>query len=450
MATEEELRTQLAAATVRGDRRSEVTIRFALAGALRQRGAHVESRDEWLRVAELFRASGSTKNLSAALNNLGLVSIALNDFDGARQAFNEAIDLSSRAGDFDAVRRTLGNFAAAVSDAGDFDAARMLHQQALEIASTSNDRAGMARSLSNLAWTDLRLGSDRAAVTVSKAVEMAAGVIDPRVLATVTHTHALICLREGEYEISIDEAEWCRRSFSYLREHDWVSLSTSTARIAAATGGDWTEVVSAMSAALAAISSAQLRRGLAQRCVGLARLAAAAGQPAVAVELCELATAVADALEDAPLRDAAQGQRHQRGASSPQGAAVLTSSQAMFQPSGQPVNLIAVPWLQRRYGERPPVPAPVARGRDLIVGPLTLIDLTSAGQGWSLFQDLTGLLGAETNYDAEERIRAIIEQNDPLLAKAVEYDTEADNVSISAKNRDDILAVAAWVLSGIG
>src|SRR5262249_15849798 len=155
-------------------------------------------------VAELLRAAGASKNLSSTLNNLGLLYIALNDFDGARQTFNEAIDLSSRAGDFDAVRRALGNFAAAVSDAGDFEAARLLHQQALEIASQSNDLAGMARSLSNLAWTDLRLGSERAVVSASKAVELAAGVVDPSVLATVTHTHALVCLREGAYDISID------------------------------------------------------------------------------------------------------------------------------------------------------------------------------------------------------------------------------------------------------
>jgi tetratricopeptide (TPR) repeat protein len=447
MATEAELRTQLAAITARGDRKSEVTIRFELARALRQRGALSESRDEFLRVAELLRAAGAGKNLSATLNNLGLVCIALNDRDGAGRAFNEAIDLSSRVGDFDAVRRTLGNFAAAVSDAGDFEAARMLHEQALEIASKSNDRAGMARSLSNLAWTDLRLGSERAAVTASKAVELATGVIDPRVLATVTHTHALVCLRERVYDLAISEADWCRRTFSYLGEHDWVSLAGSTAVIAAAARGDWSSAVSALSTALATMPTAQLRRGLAQRCVGLASVAAVAGEPAVAVELCELAIVVADALGDAPLRDAAQAQRDQRAAASPGGAEVLRSCRAMLQPSGQPVNLLAVPWLQRRYGERPPLPAPVTRGRDLIVGPLTLIDLTSEGHGWSLFQNLTALLGTETNYDAEERIRAIIEQNDPLLAKALDYDTEGDNVSISAKSRDDILGVAAWVLS---
>src|SRR4029079_18084586 len=100
MATEEELRTQLAAATARGDRRSETTIRFTLAGTLRKRGALSESRDQFLRVAELLRGAGATTNLSATLNNLGLVCTALNDFDGARQAFDEAIGISARAGDF--------------------------------------------------------------------------------------------------------------------------------------------------------------------------------------------------------------------------------------------------------------------------------------------------------------------------------------------------------------
>jgi hypothetical protein len=158
---------------------------------------------------------------------------------------------------------------------------------------------------------------------------------------------------------------------------------------------------------------------------------------------------VSDALEDAPLHEAAEAERQQRGASSARGAAVLASCRAMFQPSGKAVNLVPVPWLPRRYGERPPLPPPVTRGRDLIVGPLTLLDLTAEGHGWSLFQDMTGLLGTETNYAAEERIRAIIEQNDPLLANALDYDTEADNVSIVARTREDILGVAAWVLSGI-
>jgi tetratricopeptide (TPR) repeat protein len=446
MATEPELLAQLSRAMARGDGRSEATTRFALAGALRRRGALSEARDEFRRAAEWFRAQSSTRDLSATLNNLGLVCCALNDFDGARHAFNEAMDLSSGIGDVDAVRRTLGNFAAAVSDAGDFEAARTLHQQALDIATASHDQAGMARSLSNLAWTELRLGTEQAAATAMKAVETAAGVTDPRVLGTVTHTHALVCLRERAYDVSVHEAQWCRRTFSYLNEGDWAALAESTAAIASAAGGDWTQVVSALSAALAAIPTAQLRRGIGQRCVGLAGLAA---DRSIAAQLCDVAMTVADALGDRPLHDAARAERGQLPAATPEADVLLTSCRGMFRPSPQTVALVAVPWLNRRYGERPSLPPAVKKGRNLIVGPLKLLDLTSDGQGWSLFQDLTGLLGTETNYDAEERIRATIELNDPLLARAIEYDTEGDNVSITAKTRDDILAVAAWVLSGV-
>jgi hypothetical protein len=449
MASDEELRARLAAASARGDRRAEATIRFGLADAARRRGDLQEARREYEQTADVFRSVSAAKELSTTLNNLGLVCTALNDFEGARRAFDEAIDLSSRAGDFDAVRRALGNFASAASDAGEVDAARQLHERALEIATTSRDVAGMARALSNLAWTYVRLGSEKAVPTIARAVELGAAIADARLLASITHTHALVAMREREYDRAVRDAEWCRRTFAYMGDADWTGLSDATGAIAAAAGGQWQSVVSGVSAALTAIPAAQLRRGVAQRCVGLATLAAAAGETATARELCELAASIATALGDEALLDAARSQRDGSPPVTARGGTILTTCLAMFQPMGPAGGLADAPWAQRRYGERPPIPAPVAKRRKLSVGPLTLLDLTAEGHGWSLFQDLTGLLGTETNYDAEDRIRGIIEMNDPVLAKGLEFDTEADNVSIVAKTRDDILGVAAWVLSAI-
>src|SRR5262245_59224416 len=252
MATEEELRTRLADAMRLGNRRAEATIRFGLGDLARRRGDLATARDEYQQTSELFRAAPATKELSTTLNNLGLVSVALNDFEGARRAFDEAIDLSSRAGDFDAVRRTLGNFASAASDAGEFDAARMLHAQALEIATTARDVPGMVRALSNLAWTYLRLGSEQAVPTIAQAVELAAAINDPRLLASVAHTHALISVRERESDRAVRDAEWCRRTFAYVGDLEWVALAESTAAIAAAVGGHWSALVSTVSDALTA------------------------------------------------------------------------------------------------------------------------------------------------------------------------------------------------------
>src|SRR5262245_22559745 len=301
MATEEELRTRLADAMRRGNRRAEGTIRFGLGDLARRRGDLATARDQYQQTSELFRAASATKELSTTLNNLGLVCVGLNDFEGARRAFDEAIDLSSRAGDFDAVRRALGNFASAASDAGAFDAARMLHEQALEIARTSRDVSGMVRALSNLAWTFVRLGSEKAVPTIAQAVELGATISDPRLLASVTHTHALICIRERAYDRAIRDAEWCRRTFRYVGDTDWAALAETTAAIAAAAGGRWSMVVSSVSNALAAIPAAQLRRGVAQRCVGLA---ATAGESGTARELCDLAASIATALGDEALLEA--------------------------------------------------------------------------------------------------------------------------------------------------
>src|SRR5689334_21671557 len=98
MATEEELRTRLAEATRRGNRRAEATIRFGLADLARRRGDFATARGEYEQAADLFRSESASKELSTTLNNLGLTSIAQNDFEGARHAFDEAIELSSRAG----------------------------------------------------------------------------------------------------------------------------------------------------------------------------------------------------------------------------------------------------------------------------------------------------------------------------------------------------------------
>ncbi len=61
---------------------------------------------------------------------------------------------------------------------------------------------------------------------------------------------------------------------------------------------------------------------------------------------------------------------------------------------------------------------------------------------WWLREDLTGLLQASTNADAEDRLRAALAAEDaPLLAR-LDFDTEADAVTVEAKSEDDLRAVA--------
>jgi hypothetical protein len=171
----------------------------------------------------------------------------------------------------------------------------------------------------------------------------------------------LVCLREGVYDRSIREAEWCRDTFLSVGDSDWAALAESTAALARAAGGTWHSAVSSLSTILATISAAQLRRGVAQRCVGLATLAVAAGELATAEDLCDLAISVALALDDEALADAARAERIRSQASSTRGATVLTSCRAMFRAAEQTVTLADVPWLHLRY-EKPRTPEPLASG----------------------------------------------------------------------------------------
>ena len=69
---------------------------------------------------------------------------------------------------------------------------------------------------------------------------------------------------------------------------------------------------------------------------------------------------------------------------------------------------------------------------------------------WSIFQDLSDFLGLENNFDADRMIRQAIQQRDLDLLNRLEFDPDADFVSINAKNEDDIRKAAEIIRSIIG
>src|SRR5262245_26122546 len=111
-----------------------------------------------------------------------------------------------------------------------------------------------------------------------------------------------------------------------------VALAETTAAVAAAAGGGLPAVRSAGVAPLGAIAAAQLRRGVAQRLIGLAGVASAAGATATGSQLCDLAAAVGAALDDDALVDAARAEQAHSSPTTPRGQVVLTSCRAMFRP----------------------------------------------------------------------------------------------------------------------
>lgn len=61
---------------------------------------------------------------------------------------------------------------------------------------------------------------------------------------------------------------------------------------------------------------------------------------------------------------------------------------------------------------------------------------------WSIFQDLTGVLGVADNYKAEELIRKELRRREPDLLARLEFDSEADAVGITGPDEKDLRRVA--------
>lgn len=70
------------------------------------------------------------------------------------------------------------------------------------------------------------------------------------------------------------------------------------------------------------------------------------------------------------------------------------------------------------------------------------VNIMALEDGWSIFGDVAGLIGAPTNDAAEEAIRAALE---PAVLKQLTFDTEAGMVSAQSTNRAAIDAVAETI-----
>lgn len=70
------------------------------------------------------------------------------------------------------------------------------------------------------------------------------------------------------------------------------------------------------------------------------------------------------------------------------------------------------------------------------------VGLKHIGDEWSIFTDLTQLLGTSTNHDAERLVNGALS---PAIRNAVEFDAEAGGFCAIAKDRETIAAVAAVI-----
>ncbi len=76
------------------------------------------------------------------------------------------------------------------------------------------------------------------------------------------------------------------------------------------------------------------------------------------------------------------------------------------------------------------------------------VEMRKLGEGfWSIFQDMTDLLGVENNFDADRKVRQAIRRQDVDLFKRLEFDPDADFISVRARGEADIRQAAGIIQS---
>lgn len=84
------------------------------------------------------------------------------------------------------------------------------------------------------------------------------------------------------------------------------------------------------------------------------------------------------------------------------------------------------------------------RQPDLLLGIVKINHIGDLG-GWTIFQDMTGSLQTASNHESDRLIKKAVMKADEALYARLEFDPEADHVSITASSEEDIRAVAAII-----
>ena len=81
------------------------------------------------------------------------------------------------------------------------------------------------------------------------------------------------------------------------------------------------------------------------------------------------------------------------------------------------------------------------------VGPIHCDPPAPGIDHWTIYQDVTPILGTPTNDDAERRVRAHLRRHDPALLKRLEFDSESGAIGIYASSEADIRAAADAIVA---
>jgi predicted ATPase len=167
---------------------------------------------------ELFRETGSGRDVVFALSDLGFVALVQGDLARAAGLCDEALEVARGLDDSRAISAALINLGEVCSLRGDHGRALEHHEEALALRRALRDPLLIANAAYNLGVTAFRAGDPaRARQAVEESLRLARGLGEDTNAAAALFMLAELGLTEGDVDSA---AEAIRESFAIYRELD--------------------------------------------------------------------------------------------------------------------------------------------------------------------------------------------------------------------------------------
>jgi CHAT domain-containing protein/Tfp pilus assembly protein PilF len=154
------------------------------------------------------RCAGSDAIVGAALNELSDVLLGLGDFDGALATGRESVATPQRLHDDPGMAEAWNRVGNAEAWQNDIPAAMDAFHQALDISTAAGDRVGQARAWNNLANACRNLGElEQGLDYLHRALNVFEEIGDDRRAAVVTNNIGLIYFNRGDYAQALEYNE---------------------------------------------------------------------------------------------------------------------------------------------------------------------------------------------------------------------------------------------------
>ncbi len=204
--------TALWSARVRRDLRSQMRANLILGGIAFEQG-HPHAAEHHFGIVRVLATSLDDRQvLQKVTNNLSLLALQRQDFEGAEALLQAALRLAEELADIRAQAEVLHNLNITSRNLGQFEAGTRAAKRATQLAEHLNDWSMVAMALGGLVETSLWLdANDGLDALIDRAIECARRGGDPVREATAGRIRSVLALKRKNLTAAYEQAEAARQ-----------------------------------------------------------------------------------------------------------------------------------------------------------------------------------------------------------------------------------------------